>query len=33
MNSEADMDFKKEHLKLEAEEMQALAEAIAHEVE
>jgi histidine triad (HIT) family protein len=32
MNSEADMDFKKEHLKLEPAEMQAIAEAIAKNV-
>jgi histidine triad (HIT) family protein len=33
MNSEADMDFKKEHLKLDAAEMQAIAASIAKLVE
>ena len=32
MNSEADMDFKKEHLKLSPEEMAAIAEAIKKEL-
>jgi histidine triad (HIT) family protein len=33
MSSEADMDFKKEHLKLSAEEMSQIAEALRKEFE